>query len=103
MEIPQSNDQRLKLSGLVKFIPVIALACYAAFAAVPINAQTTITENCGWDSDDDSDFDADDDESPRKDIEFYVGDSNTTDTLLEFVAYRLCSIEHRSTSHLRGT
>ena len=86
MDIPQSNDQRLKLSGLVKFIPVIALACYAAFAAVPINAQTTITENCGWDSDDDSDFDADDDESPRKDIEFYVGDSNTTDTLLEFVA-----------------
>ena len=84
MEIPQSNDQRLKLSGLVKFIPVIALACFAAFAAVPINAQ--ITDNCGWDSDDDGDFDAQDDESPRKDIEFFVGDSNTTDTLLEFVA-----------------
>lgn len=86
MDIPQSNDLRFKLSGLVKFIPVIALACYAAFAAVPINAQTTITENCGWDTDDDSDFDAQDEDSPRKDIEFYVGDGNTTDTLLEFVA-----------------
>ena len=84
MEIPQSIAQRLRLSGLVKFIPVIALASFAAFAAVPINAQ--ITDNCGWDTDDDSDFDAQDEESPRKDIEFYVGDSNTTDTLLEFVA-----------------
>ncbi len=84
MDIPQSNDLRLKLSGLVKFIPAIALACYAAFAAVPINAQ--ITADCGWDTDDDRDFDADDDENPRKDIEFYVGDSTTTDNLFEFVA-----------------
>ncbi|MYC24514.1 MAG: cadherin repeat domain-containing protein [Gammaproteobacteria bacterium] len=84
MDIPQSNDLRLKLSGLVKFIPVIALACYAAFAAVPINAQ--ITDNCGWDSDDDGDFDAQDDDNPTKDIEFFVGDSNSTDSLLEFVA-----------------
>lgn len=84
MENQQSKDQRLKLSGLVKFIPVIALVCYAALAAVPINAQ--VTDNCGWDSDDDSDFDAQDDDAPRKDIEFFVGDGNTTDTLLEFVA-----------------
>lgn len=84
MEIPQSNDQRLKLSGLVNFIPVITLACFAAFAAVPINAQ--ITDNCGWDTDDDNDFDDQDEESYKKEVEFYVGDGNTTDTLLEFVA-----------------
>ena len=85
MNITQSIDQRLKLSGLVNFIPVIALACLAAFAAVPINAQ--ITDDCGWDTDNDSDFDDQDEESPRKDVEFFVGDGDTNDTLLEFVAF----------------
>ncbi|MXZ56786.1 MAG: hypothetical protein F4Z14_11560 [Gammaproteobacteria bacterium] len=87
MDTKQSNDLRLKLSGLMKFLPVIALACFAAFAAVPINAQDDdITEDCGWDTDDDGGFDADDDEEPRKDVEFFVGDTSRTNSLYEFVA-----------------
>lgn len=84
MENPHSNDQRLIRRGLVHVLSVLAFTCFAAFFAVPLNAQ--ITDNCGWDTDNDRDYDSDDKTSPRKDVAFYVGDSTTEIELYEFVS-----------------
>ena len=81
METQHSNDPRLKLSGLVNFLPVIAIVCFAAFAAVPINAQTT--DQCGFDTDDSGTID--DDDGDRLDVAFYEGDFTTSDVLPEFI------------------
>lgn len=81
MENQQSTDQRLKLRDLVKFIPVIALAYFAVFTAVPINAQTN--DQCGWDTDGSGTID--DDDGDTFDVVFYENGSSTTATLPTFI------------------
>ena len=81
MENQQSKDQRMKFCGLVHFLPVLAFACFAAFTAVPLNAQAT--DQCGFDTNDDGNIDADDEDS--LDVAFYEGDSTTTAQLPDFI------------------
>lgn len=71
MENQQSTDQRLKSRGLVHVVSVLVFACFAAFTAVPINAQN----QCGWDTNDDGTVDENDGDT--FDVVFFVGGAST--------------------------
>ena len=73
MENQQSIDQRLKFRGLIHAVSVLVFACFAAFLAVPINAQTN--DQCGWDTNDDGTVD--DDDGDTFDVVFFVGGTST--------------------------
>ena len=73
MDIQQSTDQRLKFRGLIHAVSVLVFACFAAFTAVPINAQ----DQCGWDTNDDGTVDDNDDDT--FDVVFFVGGASTVE------------------------
>lgn len=81
MENQQSTDQRLKSRGLVHVVSVLVFVCFAAFTAVPINAQTA--DQCGWDTD--ASGTLDDDDGDTFDVVFYENGSSTTATLPNFI------------------
>ena len=95
METQQKRAQRLTLRALVNFVPVIALVCFAAFAAVPINAQgSTEPSNCGWDTDEDADHDSEgntsdttpDTRDATQDFVWFKGGGDDAPNLLNFIS-----------------